>query len=78
MRGIAETMGALEASLDRQRVDNTNLAGALADQVNVSHATLAAQLSTQQARYDALLREITRHENDLIENALGERGSAAS
>ena len=78
MRGIAETMGALEASLDRQRVDNTNLAGALADQVNVSHATLAAQLSTQQMRYDALLREITRHENDLIENALGERGSAAS
>jgi len=78
LRGAAQTMGSLQAALDAHRAENAHLAQAIADQVNANHATMAAQLTTQQTRYDALLLEMTRHENDLIEFALGERGNATT
>jgi GT2 family glycosyltransferase len=78
MRGLSATMRSLEVLLGAQRAESANLARAMTDQLNANLDAITAQVSSQQVRYDALLREITRHENDLIEYALGERRGSAT
>jgi len=73
---LAEISSALGAALGRQRAETALAARALTEQLNERISSISAQLASQQARYDALFQETTRHENDLIRNIMRERGDA--
>jgi GT2 family glycosyltransferase len=76
LSALAETSDAFGEALAKQRRDTAEAAGALTAQLNGRLSSISAQLASQQARYDALFREATRHENDLIRNLMRGRGAA--
>lgn len=76
LAALAETSDAFGEALAKQRRDTSHTAVALTAQLNGRLNSISAQLASQQARYDALFREATRHENDLIRNIMRGRGAA--
>lgn len=73
---LAETSSALGAAIADHRAETALAARALTEQLIARLSSISAQLASQQTRYDALFREATRHENDLIRILMRERGTA--